>query len=221
MKMDPRGPDPNFMTRTEVAKYFGVSITTITRRENEIGVPILGPNGIIIYSKAQILSVNRKMFRTVGRPRVVHELPPPPPSELQNGKLTAQIFTLLDEGKHIVEVVKALEISAMTVSILFEQWQRMRQSIHLSVEAIQIIRDIPGFCSSAADGQAQTANEFIDDLHNTIHPEGATCARCHDAKARFCAKCAQIAYSNNGHGNGKPPSPPQSYAAEAFDEIQD
>lgn len=186
--------DNGFVTRGEVARQIGVSKSTVIRHAEKYLKPVLGPSGTKLFAKNQLKGIGATIPRRgPGRPKRTDVTALVP--QLVDGETAAQVFTMLENGHHTVEIVTKLKLSPHIVCSLHDQWALMRHAIVLSLDVQQVIHELPGFSTSAIDGRPQTVDEFLDDLERTINPDAGTCGRCHETKARFCSKCAQLAFA--------------------------
>ena len=171
-------PATKLLRRTEAARLLDMSVSTLRRREGEVLHPIVGENGVHLFDEAQVRSVSitlrgREAIGALGG----------------SGETAAEVFTLLDEGEHPVDIVKRLRLSPDVVTALHGQWARMRGGFVVTAdEAAELSR-------VARSGKLGNATAAIAALHGRVsilqqmRQGSATCAMCGDRTASICDPC--------------------------------
>ena len=168
------------LKRSEAAKLLGMSVSSLRRREGDLVRPIVGPDGVHLFDEAEIRSVSV----VVRRGQAVATL------GASAGDVAAEVFTLLDEGEHPVEIVKRLHLAPDVVVALQAQWAEMRSGFILSAEqagelALAVRSQVP---HSGARAVADVRT-FVDRLHRS-RSGSARCQLCGGNAACVCEPCA-------------------------------
>jgi hypothetical protein len=111
---------PGKLTRTEVARRLGVSLTTLRRMEGKTLHPETGPGGVRFFDQHEVEAVE-VTYRRVRSRQVTREQGP-------DGDEAAEVFELLDRGLHPIEVVKQLRIAPERVASLHGSWARLKRT---------------------------------------------------------------------------------------------
>ena len=165
--------------RAEAARMLGMSVSTLRRREGDVLKPIVGPNGVHLFDETEV----RAVMVTVRGRAGLSALGP------SSGETAAEVFTLLDEGAHPVEIVKRLCLAPDVVIALLDQWTEMRGGFTVSArQAIELRR----LCRANTKANAAAA---LSDLRQRIHgltqmrAGSAQCFSCTDMTASICEVC--------------------------------
>jgi hypothetical protein len=97
------------LTRAQVAKQLGVSISSVRRMEGRELHPKRLPDGTHVFAEDEIAAL-------------VASRPAPPPPPLSEGELAAKLFAMFASGKELRDIVIELKIPPRTVRELFAQW---------------------------------------------------------------------------------------------------
>lgn len=171
-------PATKLLRRAEAARLLGMSVSTLRRREGDVLHPIVGEDGVHLFDEAHVRSVSvtlrgREALGALER----------------SGDTAAEVFTLLDEGVHPVDIVKRLRHSPDIVTALRGQWARMRGGFVVTAdEAAELGR-------LARSGKLASATAAIAALHGRVtalqqmRQGSATCAMCGDRTASICEPC--------------------------------
>ena len=117
------------LTRGKVANALSLSVSQVRRLEDE-GVlhPWIGPDAVRRFDPLEVDELRRR--------RQSHS------SGGLAGSTVAQVFTMLDEGAGVVEIVKRLELHPKPVEELQESWARHRRSHVLNSEDMNAIEEL-------------------------------------------------------------------------------
>ncbi len=94
----------------------GVSVSTLRRREGDLLQPIVDTDGVHRFAESEVRSV----MVTVRHRQTMTAMGP------NAGEVAAEVFTLLDEAVHPVDIVKQLKIAPDAITSLHQQWAQMR-----------------------------------------------------------------------------------------------
>jgi hypothetical protein len=124
-------PD-KLVNRSEAARMLGVSVSTLRRREGTELTPVVDANGVHMFEEAQVRSV----MVTIRRRQCLQSL------GARAGDLAADVFEMLDNAVHPVDIVKRLRVPPDVVTTLREQWFAMRGGFSVSAEQADAIREL-------------------------------------------------------------------------------
>lgn len=168
-----------FLTRRQVARRLGLSLSTVRRMEGGELKPIIDERGVRYFEATEIQAV----FVRVRRMRR-------PDNERADGTLAAAAFTLFQSGADVVAVVKELREAPERIEALFDHWKRLRGTIVLDAESLRALAnhlnastltDEKSILSAVAEFKKQTELQ---------------CVLCERETAQFCRSCAQEAGRN-------------------------
>jgi hypothetical protein len=167
------------LRRSEAARILGISVSTLRRREGEILKPRVGPDGVHFFDEAEVRAVtitmrSRAALLSDGR---------------SGGEIAADVFTLLDDGTHPVDIVKQLRLAPDLVIDLHAQWLTMRDAFLVNREQAADLARI------ARSGVAASASEAIASVRGRIETltrmrqGSAVCSSCRATTASMCEAC--------------------------------
>ena len=166
------------LKRTEAARMLGVSVSTLRRREGELINPVVGPGGVHLFDEAEVRSTQV----TIRRRQAVGSIGP------ALGETAAEVFTLLDEKVHPIEIVKRLKLAPDVVESLQEQWTHLKGGfVVYEQEAQDLAIHSRGVRAKSGHELAEQINARLQSLlrrHNS-----PTCRICGESAACYCEKC--------------------------------
>jgi hypothetical protein len=164
--------------RSEAARMLGVSVSTLRRREGNLVNPIIGPDGIRLFDEAEVRSVSI----TVRQQQSISAIGP------RGGDVAAEVFTLLDDGVHGVEIVKRLRLPPDVVVALQAQWAGMRGGFVVTQEEADelAVHTRARRATSARVAVAQVESRVAALLRLR---GGGRCKFCGDSSACACESC--------------------------------
>ena len=172
----PAGPSGRLLTRGQVARRLGTSLSTVRRMEGEQLKPIIGPRGVYYFEETEIQAV----FVRVRRARM-------PADERADGTLAAAAFALFQRGADVVAVVKQLREVPEKIETLLGHWERLRGTVLLDVKSLgSIANDLNA--DALADEHA-LLSAVADFKKRNAH----CCVLCERETAYWCRNCAQQA----------------------------
>lgn len=170
------------LKRTEAARLLGMSVSTLRRREGEVLNPIVGEGGVHLFDEAEVRAV---MITMRGQSALAAMGP-------SSGVVASEVFTLLDEGVHPVEIVKRLRLTPEVVTALHKQWIEMRSGFTVSREQAL------GLGAIGRTGTPSTAQDLISSMRRRVdtltrmRQGAARCTGCHDPTASICEACVVV-----------------------------
>ncbi len=167
---------PGRLTRSQVAKEIGRSLATVRRMEQgNVLTPTVGPGGVRLFAAEQVETIKRT------RIRAVHA------STDADGPTAAEVFTLLDEQVHAVDIVKRLQVHPDIVESLHEEWARLRGGFVVTPDVRKQLEgvDLLGW-EPIAD-----AETLLVAVRGTVEGSQRSCARCSKRPARICGDCSR------------------------------
>ena len=167
------------MKRAEAARVLGMSVSSLRRREGELIKPIVGPDGVHMFDEAQVRAVTVTLR---GRATLAAMGP-------SAGETAADVFTLLDDGVHPVEIVKRLRLTPDVVVALQDQWSRMRGGFTVGPEHAA---DLGRLARSRAPTTASAAVAALRARVETLlrmRQGSASCWACGHQTASICEAC--------------------------------
>lgn len=168
--------------RAEAARMLGMSVSTLRRREGDVLTPIVGPDGVHLFDETEV----RAVMVTVRGSAALAAMGP------SAGDIAADVFTLLDDDVHPVEIVRRLRLTPDLVIALHGQWAAMRGGFTLGPDQALELGGLSreGTPTSAADAIRALRNR-IDGL--TLMRQGsAECRWCRDKTASVCEVCVVL-----------------------------
>lgn len=170
------------LKRTEAARLLGMSVSTLRRREGEVLNPIVGEGGVHLFDEAEVRAV---MITMRGKSALAAMGP-------SSGLIASEVFTLLDEDVHPVEIVKRLRLAPEVVTALRKQWIEMRGGFTVSREQTL---EFGGIARSGAPSTAVAALASIRRRVETLtrmRSGSARCDACYDSTASMCEACVVV-----------------------------
>jgi hypothetical protein len=166
------------LRRSEAARVLGVSTSTLRRMEGTALRPELGPDGVHRFREEHV------------RELVVHRNTVSSGPEAYDAEMAAEVFALLDEGVHPVEIVKRHRLDPRAVEAMHAKWASMRGAFVVTGETARAIEALPWLLGTRPirDGRQLLSNMGV------IDPQ--VCAKCEEEAATLCARCAK---AMNGH----------------------
>jgi hypothetical protein len=161
------------LRRSEAARVLGVSTSTLRRMEGTALLPELGADGVHRFREEHV------------RELVVHRNPAVAAPEAYDAEMAAEVFALLDEGVHPVEIVKRRRLDPRAMEAMHAKWASMRGAFVVTGETARQIEALPWLLGTRPirDGRQLLSNLGVMD------PQ--VCAKCEEEAAALCAKCAK------------------------------
>lgn len=172
----PAGPSGRLLTRGQVARRLGTSLSTVRRMEGEQLKAIIGPRGVHYFEETEIQAV----FVRVRRARM-------PENERADGTLAAAAFALFQRGADAVAVVKELREAPEKIETLLGHWTRLRGIVLLDAKCLAAIAS-----DLSADALADE-NALIAAVAEFKKRNAQCCVLCEREPAFWCRNCAQEA----------------------------
>jgi hypothetical protein len=166
------------LKRTEAARVLGVSVSTLRRHEGTAVTPIVGANGVHLFEEAELRSVKitvrrREAFAALGT---------------TSGDVAADVFELLDQKVHPVDIVKRLRLPPDAVATLLEQWAQLRGGFVVNADEAQecsrLLRGAPIASGRDATRRLRARIDALGRLHDSPR-----CASCGEKAAIACEAC--------------------------------
>jgi hypothetical protein len=170
------GPSSKLLTRGEVARRLGLSLSTVRRMEGVQLKPIVGERGVRYFEETEIQTVLVRVRRT----RV-------PDDERADGTLAAAAFTRFRNGADVVAVVTELRVAPEKIESLFEHWKRLRGTVLLDAMSLTALAGALG-ASNLTD-----ENALLSAVSEFKKSTGQQCVLCEQEPAHWCRDCAQEA----------------------------
>ncbi|HYP97835.1 MAG TPA: hypothetical protein VER96_04120 [Polyangiaceae bacterium] len=170
------GASGRLLTRGQVARRLGTSLSTVRRMEGAQLKPIIGPRGVHYFEETEIQAV----FVRVRRASMLN-------NERADGALAAVAFALFERGTDAVAVVKELRETPEKVERLLEHWNRLRGTVLLDAKSLAAI---------ASDLNADTLsdeNAVLSAIAEFKKHSAQCCVLCERETAYWCRNCAQDA----------------------------
>ena len=168
-------PPGKFLKRSDVARRFGVSTSSIRRMEGSSLQPIVGPKGVRYFAEEQIEAVFVRIRRT-SRAEIVDT----------SGPVAGCVFERLKAGMDAADIVKELRLEPELVEKLLKQWQRLSEAVMLTnADAQQIRRALGGY---TVTDEASLLGAIAEHKRESAN----YCERCHDHTAAYCLECARL-----------------------------
>ena len=173
---EPAGPSGRLLTRGQVARRLGTSLSTVRRMEGEQLKPIIGPRGVHYFEETEIQAV----FVRVRRARM-------PDNERADGTLAAAAFALFQRGADAVAVVKELREPPEKIETLLGHWKRLRGTVLLDAKSLTAIAN--ALNADALDDE----NALLSAVAEFKKRNEPCCVLCERETACWCRNCAQEA----------------------------
>lgn len=167
------------LKRSQAARLLGVSVSTLRRREGEVLKPIVGSDGVHLFDEAEVRAVTVTMRARAAMTAM----------GASAGDTAADVFTLLDDGAHPVDIVKRLRLTPDVVVALQDQWSRMRGGFFVGPEEA---RELGLVTRSRAPTTAPAALALVRDRVSKLtrmRQGAAVCHSCRDHTASICEAC--------------------------------
>lgn len=164
-----------YLTRRQVARRLGLSLSTVRRMEGGELTPIIDERGVRYFEATEIQAV----FIRVRRRK--------PNSEHADGTLAAAAFRLFQSGADVVAVVKELREAPERIEALFAHWARLRGTILLDAESLRVL------ANRLNSSLLTDENALLSAVTEFKKSGELQCVLCEQEPARFCRKCAQEA----------------------------
>jgi hypothetical protein len=167
-------PSRKLLTRGQVARRLGLSLSTVRRMEGVQLKPIVGDRGVRYFEETEIQTVLVRVRRT----RM-------PGDERADGTLGAAAFTRFRNGADVVAVVTELREPPEKIERLFADWKRLRRTILLDAKSLAVLAaelDV----SDLTDEQAVLS--AVAEFKKAAEPQ---CLLCEGEPAYWCRNCAQ------------------------------
>jgi len=169
-------PPGRLLTRGQVARRLGTSLSTVRRMEGELLKPIIGARGVHYFEETEIQAV----FVRVRRARM-------PDSERADGTLAAAAFALFRRGADVIAVVKELREAPEKIETLLGHWKRLRGTLLLDAKSLTAIAN-----DLNADALADE-NALLSAVAEFKKRNAHCCVLCERETAYWCRNCAQEA----------------------------
>lgn len=167
-------PFGKLMKRTDVARRFGLSLSTVRRMEGTALQPIVGARGVRYFVEEHVEAVFIRIRRTRG------EATEPVP-----GPVAAEVLKLFKAGANAIDVVKEFRLAPELVEQLLADWQRLSTTVLLeNRDVLQIHRALRG---GAISDYASLLAAVAERKHGSTN----YCVRCHAEPVLYCRGCAQ------------------------------
>lgn len=170
------GASGRLLTRGQVARRLGLSLSTVRRMEGIQLKPIVGERGVRYFEETEIQTVLVRVRRT----RM-------PDDEHADGTLAAAAFTLFRNGADVVAVVTELREAPETIERLFEHWKHLRGTILLDAKSLAVLAD-----DLNASGLTDE-NTLLSAVAEFKKGAELQCVLCDREPAYWCRCCAQEA----------------------------
>jgi hypothetical protein len=170
------GASGRLLTRSQVARRLGTSLSTVRRMEGEQLKPIIGPRGVHYFEETEIQAV----FVRVRRARM-------PDNERADGTLAAAAFRLFQGGADVVGVVKELREAPEKIETLLGHWKRLHGTVLLDAKSLaSIASDLNADALVDESALLQAVAEFKK-------RNAQCCVLCEREAAYWCRNCAREA----------------------------
>lgn len=170
------GPSGKRLTRSQVARRLGLSLSTVRRMEGVQLKPIVGERGVRYFEETEIQAVLVRVRRT----RM-------PDDERADGTLAAAAFALFRNGADVVAVVTELREPPETIERLFEQWNRLRGTILLDAKSLAVLA---GDLNASKLTDEKSLLSAVAEFKKSAELQ---CLLCDREPAHWCRSCAQEA----------------------------
>ena len=171
------GSAGKLLTRGQVARRLGLSLSTVRRMEGVQLKPIVGERGVRYFEETEIQTVLVRVRRT----RM-------PDDERAGGALAAAAFTRFRIGADVVAVVTELRESPEKIEKLFEHWKRLRGAIMLDVESLAVLAGDLNASAPLTD-----ENSLLSAVAEFKKSTELQCVLCEREPAYWCRSCAREA----------------------------
>jgi hypothetical protein len=116
-------PKPDLLTRAQVARRLGISLSSVRRMEGERLHPTVGADGVRRFDPAEVASVASDLIERVpasGKRR--HGTSDAGSPAVAPGELAARVFECLEERQSLAEIVVGLRVAPDVVRKLHHEW---------------------------------------------------------------------------------------------------
>jgi hypothetical protein len=170
------GASGRLLTRGQVARRLGLSLSTVRRMEGVQLKPIVGERGVRYFEETEIQAV----FVRVRRTRM-------PDDERADGALTAAAFTRFRNGADVIAVVEELREAPEKIERLFEHWTRLRGTVLLDAKSCAALA---GELGAPVLGDENALLSAVAEFKKSTTLQ---CVLCEQEPAYWCRGCAQEA----------------------------
>jgi hypothetical protein len=170
------GASGRLLTRSQVARRLGLSLSTVRRMEGAQLNPIVGERGVRYFEETEIQAV----FVRVRRTRV-------PEDERVDGTLAAAAFRLFRNGADVIAVVEELRESPEKVERLFDHWKRLRGTVVLDAKSCAVLASELG---ASVPGDEHALLSAVAELKKSTT---LRCVLCEQEPGYWCRCCAREA----------------------------
>lgn len=140
--------------------------------------PIVGDDGVHLFDETEVEAVRLTLRRASSLAD----------DDARAGETAANVFTLLDDGVHPVEVVKQLRLPPATVLSLHAQWDHMRGFVVTSAQGAELASATR---TSHATTFASLNREMLKRMAalTRMRQGSSRCHACRELTASICASC--------------------------------
>jgi len=183
-----------FLTRGEVAKRLGVTVSEVRRREalGKIKPTGRSPHGWVLYSEQDL--IGQPLGKDVKK-RVVRGTEKAPRPVL-NAKFTSeealQVYRLLRHGKNLIDAVMDTGLHPEVVESIAESYSKMSGGIFLTKAQMEQIEAMP----LEGTFPLQGGDELVQVIRDAC---SETCKACAKRARAYCKVCLQQ-FRNAGDG---------------------
>lgn len=170
------GASGRLLTRGQVARRLGLSLSTVRRMEGVQLKPIVGERGVRYFEETEIQAV----FIRVRRTRM-------PDDERADGTLAAAAFTLFRHGADVVAAVEELREPPEKIERLFEHWKQLRGTVLLDAKSLAVLA---GDLNVSRLGDEDALLLAVAEFKKSA---ALPCVLCEREPAYWCRSCAQDA----------------------------
>jgi hypothetical protein len=171
------GGSGRVLTRADVARRLGMSLSSVRRMEGKVLNPVVGARGVRYFAETEIEAVFIRICQT-------HKLD----TARMDGIWGAEAFALFRDGADPIEAVKRLEIGPDRAERLFRHWRRFGEAMVLDRTALARIEAALSRFKPIEDEHALILAIFDFKRGSSSH-----CVLCHESHARLCQICAREA----------------------------
>lgn len=131
------------LTRTDVAKRLGLSVSTVRRFEKDRLKPVKGADGVNRFSANEVAALAETLVDDApASPRKSKRRNAAPPAPARtDGDIAAEVFDRLEQRQSLAEIVVGARITPDVVRQLHREWQ-------LGLIQGELLRDVPAVPST-------------------------------------------------------------------------